>query len=267
MKIIYHPTDDGKCAASIVNSELQTTHTVHRTEFALFTDLKNTEFHIGELVYLLGIDIDDELFTFIKQLIFDKKCDIICIGGQIKINVDQLDYKSREIINKVTVFYTEDVSTSLLTWVYSCMHCDERENPMGIEFDFSDKRTHVMLNPNETLSDGSPAREYQIPLVVRYIDDIETCRNVIAESKYFDKGFYTENEKNPGCTTWETLIYSASNMRVFKYVDEGRIIYKYLQMNKEQINDVTEPNEESSDNSGVSNKLLSRLKNFFKRLF
>jgi hypothetical protein len=84
------------------------------------------------------------------------------------------------------------------------MNDTERENPMSVSFDFAEGRSHVKI-----IDSNNDAREYRIPMAIRYIDDYDVWRHDIEESNYFIMAYNMLGDNSPSSLIWDDLIYGS----------------------------------------------------------
>ena len=229
MKIFHHNDDDGRCAAAIVNHELAVVFDKPEEEdfieYYHGCDIKIPEnIKEGETVYIVDLALDSVILEVIRSLVTEHNCHVVHIDHH-KTTLDNMKMLSEAtkttVMDKVIKFYKVGISGALLTWIYSCMDESERLHPESVEFDFSDKRTHVAFN-----YDTPNMREYRIPMTIRFVDDNDVWLHEIPETKYFCKSLMMFEDKRPFSDTWRDLIYG-SDYSVYKLVENGELLYKY----------------------------------------
>lgn len=229
MKIVYHTDDDGRCAATIVYHELKNPFEPFNTETD-FIQYSHTgvidvpEIKENELIYIVDLSLD--------RVIFDN---IIKPGVEVNARIVHIDHHKttfdfmsnmtpaeKAIFENITYFYKQGLSGTMLTWIYANMTDDERNNPMTIEFDFTDKFTHFAFYP-----ETPDMREYHIPDVIRYIDDNDVWRHDLENTKYFNVAFSMEENKHPASEIWDNLVYSSTQRNVEILVNKGKMLWDY----------------------------------------
>lgn len=228
MYVFHHCDDDGRSAAAIVKSEL--TVVFDQPSPDRFIEYAHTgvlpcpeDVKENETIYIVDLALDNVIFGLIKELVTKYNCNVIHIDHHITTfdTLTGLSNEDKQIMDRVTKFYKEGISGSLLTWIYACMNEDERTKCNEVPFDFSDGRTHVAFN-----YETPDIREYRIPTVIRFIDDNDVWSHEIDETKYFTLAFQMEADKNPCNELWHDLIYG-SDARVYEYVNKGKILWSY----------------------------------------
>mgnify|MGYP006872971465 FL=1 len=245
MKCIHHIDADGYCAAAIVASNWNEVFMPSTEEdFIPYNhgwDLKLPEadkLRSGEQVFIVDLALDDTIFKAIKYFV-EHGCDVIHIDHHIggRRYYEKLSLEDKAVYDSIIHFFNTDYSGTMLTWVYSCMNPDEQKDPSTVEFDFSEKFTHVGFwfnTPN--------FREYAIPMAVRYIDDNDVWRHSLEESKYFAMAFNMEENKTPiNNKLWDDLLYSSTQKKTIDMVQDGTLLYKYqASVDKENIHNAFE---------------------------
>ena len=228
MKIFHHNDNDGRCAAAIVYHELSVVFDKPtKDDFVEYNHgwkLGIPEIKEGETVYIVDLSLDDVIMGLIKHLI-NGGCNVIHIDHH-KSTLDRMETLSgsdKLVMDKVTKFYKIGISGSLLTWIYSCMDEEERKNCEAVQFDLTDKRTHVAFD-----YDTPNMREYRIPTTIRFVDDNDVWLHDIEETKYFCMASMMLEDKHPYSDTWKDLIYG-SDYNVYQLVEKGRLLYQYQQ--------------------------------------
>lgn len=228
MKIFYHTDDDGQCAAAIVYRELRNIFEPVADDdiipYSHTGEIATVEFKIIEHVYIVDLSLDDTIFNKVIKPAVN--------AGSTVVHIDHhqttLDYiksmtdEDRSIMDKVKMFYKIGLSGTMLTWVYALMNEDERMNPSEVLFDFTDGFTHVAFNVGK-----NNMREYNIPDVIRFIDDNDVWRHELDDTKYFSLGFQMEEDKTPTAKVWDNLIYSSNSRETYAYVNNGKLLWDY----------------------------------------
>lgn len=239
MQVYYHSDADGKCSAYIVKAELCNVFDKPLPEdfyMYSYTGEIGNIIKNDETVYIVDLSLNDVIYYLIYRLIANG-CKVIHIDHH-KTTLDYLDSctpKQLTTMNSVTKFYKVGISGCLLTWIYSCMNDTERENPMSVSFDFAEGRSHVKI-----IDSNNDAREYRIPMAIRYIDDYDVWRHDIEESNYFIMAYNMLGDNSPSSLIWDDLIYG-SDFNLKQYVDNGRLIYDYqMSVNKDILKNAFE---------------------------
>ena len=239
MKCIHHIDADGLCAAAIVRHELLEVFMPPTEEdFIPYNhgwELKLPDpdkLRINEPVYIVDLALDDTIMNAIRYFV-EHGCHVVHIDHHIggKRYYETMSYEDKTIYDGIVHFFNDKISGTMLTWVYACMHNDERMDPGKVSYDFTEKYDHVAF-----WIDTSNFREYGIPLAIRYIDDNDVWRHALPESKYFAVAFTMEESTKPmDDKFWTDLLYSTTGRMTVNMVNNGELAYKY----QEHINQST----------------------------
>lgn len=233
MKVFHHNDDDGRCAAAIVKRELVNVFEPLTDddfiEYSYTGELDVPEFKQNETVYIVDLSLDETIFNKVIKPALDVNAKITHIDHHKTTfeYLESLTDDQKTIIDKVTTFYVNGLSGTMLTWVYSLMNDTERRDPTNVNFDFTDGNTHVGFDVGT-----DKMREYHIPDVIRYIDDNDVWRHEIENTKYFSIGFQSvsDEDKAPVSSIWDDLIYSSNQREASRFVNEGKIIWAYQEV-------------------------------------
>lgn len=222
--IVHHTDADGHCAAALAKYELATDFdTVSFFEYDYSPEI-DIEIPENTIVYLVDIGMDVTVDKFINDcLAEDKKNDIIHIDHH-KTSVEY--YKNNPNVGWKYFVHDETdergpISGCLLTYIYSCMHNDERQNPMDMPFDMTETRSHVRFNDD-------PEREYRIPFIVRLIDDHDVFLHNLKESRPFSYAYKNSESSMVDPTNedfWE-IIYNDNHYMLHEMVCHGDTLIK-----------------------------------------
>jgi oligoribonuclease NrnB/cAMP/cGMP phosphodiesterase (DHH superfamily) len=235
MITLHHNDNDGRCAAAIVKCELNNIwegvpsnenfyEYNHGNKFPNITD---EELMKHRTVFIVDLAFNEELYNFTKRVV---------ISGRKLVYIDH--HKSgREyyeklvedgtidpeyIKDKVAIFFREDISATMLCWIYACMHEDERSHPMDVPFDLSSDMTQIGFYIGDIKQ-----RVIAIPNVVRLINDTDIWANQFKESQAFASGFALEQDRGPCEKVWQELLYENGGSVIVKYINNGEIINSY----------------------------------------
>lgn len=228
-KIFYHSADDdGRCAAAIVKRELISVfENMTDNDFIGYDhgeELVTPEFKPFENVFIVDLSLNSIILNKVIKPAVEAGAKVVHIDHH-KSTFEFMNSASPEMtryLNKITKFYVDGLSATMLTWVYSLMYEGERKDPKNVDYDFTAGFTHVGFYP-----ETPKMREYNIPDVIRYIDDNDVWRHDLEESKYFCMAFKSEEDKHPNSDIWNDLIYSSSQRKTFEYTNKGKIIMDY----------------------------------------
>lgn len=227
MKIFYHCDDDGRCAAAIVSRELVSVFEMTtKDDFIKYNHdgkLDIPDFRENEAVYIVDLSLSDKIFEVIKKAV-ESNAKVVHIDHH-KSTFEFMKTATPEMqlyLSKITKFYVDGLSGAMLTWVYSLMNEDERKDPKNVNYDFTAGFTHIAFYP-----ETPEMREYNIPDVVRYIDDHDVWRHDIEESRYFHIAFKMNSSKNPFDDVWNNLIYSSNQRETAAIVAKGKTLWDY----------------------------------------
>ena len=230
--VIHHNDDDGRCAGAIVYHELlpvfanATPDDFYEYRYGYKLNVRAESIENCRDIYIVDVSIDNELLDFIQK-VYDVRKDnmpnIVFIDHH-QTSKDWLDEHKDDVFH-VFMKYTKrfvriGISGSLLTWLWSCMTEEERENIPP--FDFTAGRTHLAINVGQ-----KNQREYKIPEVVRYVDDWDVWIHDIPSTKYFNLGFGMEKSKHPTSEVWANAIYGDIGYLEKEYISKGRILWGY----------------------------------------
>lgn len=227
-KIFYHSADDdGRCAAALVKRELISVfENMTDNDFIGYNhgeEIVTPEFKQFENVFIVDLSLNSIILNKVIKPAVEAGARVVHIDHHktTRTFLDEMSADDKAVMSEVTTFYG-DVSATMLTWVYALMDEDERKNPYKVDFDFTETFSHVAFYP-----DTNNMREYNIPDVIRYIDDNDIWRHALEETKYFCIAFKSEEDKHPNSDIWNDLIYSSSQRKTFEYTNKGKIIIDY----------------------------------------
>lgn len=191
VKIVYHDTVDGCCAAAIVKNELVNffdQQIIEYTRAGLYSDIEVYGTNENDTVYIIGIPMTEANLRAVDL--------ILSTGAKVTVidnHVSEFDY-SRE--NFVRVGNEGSASLALLAHVYS----SSTKNGFGMsDIEVSDDYTHYRI-----IGDKS-GTESLIPDVIKYILDIGTYD--LATTEWFERGLLSENHA-PDAKVWGDLLYN-----------------------------------------------------------
>lgn len=220
MKIIHHNDNDGYCAAAVVRHYLVNIYDVPtEKDFFVYNysnELEFPEIHEGETVYIVDLSLCDTIVKLIRY--------VILAGGNV-VHIDHhkstFDYLEdhpdvKEMVGNITTLYDTHLSGALLTFLYDCMSEEERKNPMDVDF-------YMGEETGWRLQVGS--RFYDIPPVIRYVDDYDRWVFRLPETKMFAYGFDLFDERTkPWAHEWADILMNGNLMG---FIDAGEAIYAH----------------------------------------
>lgn len=235
--LVTHIDDDGKASAAIALRELFPFDVRPEAADIVYYNYWHTpiapdhEFHENEKVVIVDLSLDDWVFNLIKRA--------VAAGSQVvhidhhattQEYIDAMTPDDKAIYDKVRTVYHTKFSATMLCWIWSCAHQDERDsidNTIANIIDFSEDWKLLVFNPGQ----GDKERVYKIPDVVRYVDDWDIWRFDIKETKAFHYGFNTELDKNPDSKLWDELLYNYNAPIIVnkRYLEPGHAIEKNLE--------------------------------------
>lgn len=237
MKFLYDESNiDACCASSIMTIEICEpilgVNNLYSFDYINFTndDSCFTKIKSHNHVFIVGLELNDHLYSTIKHLI-DNECPITYIDNHHSAKYYNEKY-DKSVLSSINMFCKEDLSCSMLAWIYGCMYESERKKCDDVDFDFTSDLSLLAINP---LSKKN-VREYFIPFVIRFIDDFITEKNLLSETEMFSLGLIASinktNDLQPYSPLWRSIIYN-DKMAVHKIVDNGRIVFKYNKNNND----------------------------------
>lgn len=230
---LHHNDDDGRCSAAIVYNELFSIFVREQCKFIEYR--YNGDINLdditpafpNDMLVVVDLSLDDDIYSIIEDGV-NKGMKVIHIDHH-KSTLDYIDRMTPEqdaIFDKVVKFYNTHISASLLTWVYSYMTEVQKNNPNGVEYDFSNEWSHLMIKG---------VGEGRIPRVVYFIDDYDVWRHTTPDTMKFNLGFSTVADKSPVAEIWQQLLYNRGDILAIKYVEKGSAILEYKENNDEYI--------------------------------
>ena len=170
MKIFYNKKSmDGVAAAAIIYGEYGITSMMSEKDFIPFDSMgptipeDMTPEIMDEICFFLDLRIT-ETIEIMKECIV-KGCKVIHIDDQNdQMYIDMLKQEPKEKISKVIKFYNEDLSTTMLAWLYINFSEELRKNPMEVKYEFAPGYSHFVLN-------GDRLTTTSIPYGFRLIND------------------------------------------------------------------------------------------------
>lgn len=231
MKIIHHNDADGWCAAAIVRRELSEGEDISPSDFIEYSyykpfNLKDvlTNIECNERVYIVDVSLNDDIINLISNLVVTKGCKVFHFDHH-KSTFDEynkFDDSTKRIWESVIHIYDDTISGCMITYAFACMNTIEKADINNVNYEFAELHSHVMIQYKGN------SREYAIPLVVRYVDDNDTWRNSMAETKFFSVGFLMEENIKPYSDRWNELIESP--FVIGHIIDNGTIASKFQDM-------------------------------------
>lgn len=187
MKIVYHKVDnDGRAAASIIYREFGLMAMMNKSDFIGFDYNKGIEFPEldpgkPEIYFFVDISLNPETFTAIKNCIYNG-CKVYHIDHHRNDEfIEELSYEDKSIMKQVVKFYDINESATLLCWIFTHMDAKQREDPMSVNYEFSDGYTHFIF-------DGDTSREMSIPIGFRYVNDQDMRHDEFPDTRAFTAG-------------------------------------------------------------------------------
>lgn len=230
---LHHNDDDGRCAAAIVYNELFSIFVREQCKFIEYyhseqIDLNEIKsIYPGDMLVIVDLSLDDNIYKVIEKGV-SEGMKVIHIDHH-KSTLDFINSMTTEqhaILDKIIKFYDTTISATMLTWVYSFMTEEQQAHPENVEYDFSEGWSHLMIKGKG---------EGKIPRVVYLIDDYDTWRHSSPDSMRFNYGFVSEPNKHPTADIWQSLMYNRGDVLTLKYVEKGKAIQEFKEMDNEHI--------------------------------
>lgn len=233
--IVHHGDDDGICAAAIVVKECFPGTVTPETVFSYwhgdaYPAIPYDKITDKDALYLVDLALDAMVLDAIRQFRTAAPNATIVHIDHHQTTFDALEALSDEdktLMSTVIQFYKNGLSGCLLTWIWSCMRDDERKHPMDVWFDFTLNYTHVGFKPDD---DGYD-RMYNIPSIVRWINDWDVWTFEIQNTTEFHYGFMLEENKSPlNKDLWGPALNDRRIEYILdtKYVKPGAVILQYI---------------------------------------
>ena len=235
--LVTHIDDDGKASAAIALREMFPFDVRPEAADIVYYNYWHTpiapdhEFHEHEKVVIVDLSLDDWVFNLIKRAV-EAGCQVIHVDHHVTTQqyIEQFTPEQKTIYDNVKTIFSTKFSATMLCWIWSCAHPEEREKfdeTMHSVIDFSEDWKLLVFYPGQ----GEKERIYKIPDVVRYVDDWDIWRFDIQQTKAFHYGFNTELAKNPDAKLWDELMYNYNAPIIVqkKYLEPGQAIEKNLE--------------------------------------
>lgn len=235
--LVTHIDDDGKASAAIALREMFPFDVRPEAADIVYYNYWHTpiapdhEFHEHEKVVIVDLSLDDWVFNLIKRAV-EAGCQVVHVDHHVTTQeyINAMTPDDKAIYDKVYAVYHTKFSATMLCWIWSCAHQDERDSIKDTIvniIDFSEDWKLLVFYPGQ----GEKERVYKIPDVVRYVDDWDIWRFDIQQTKAFHYGFNTELNKNPDSKLWDELIYNYNAPIIVqkKYLEPGQAIEKNLE--------------------------------------
>lgn len=235
--LVTHIDDDGKASAAIALREMFPFDVRPEAADIVYYNYWHTpiapdhEFHEHEKVVIVDLSLDDWVFNLIKRAV-EAGCQVVHVDHHATTQqyIEQFTPEQATIYDNVETIFSTKFSATMLCWIWSCAHPEEREKfdeTMHSVIDFSEDWKLLVFYPGQ----GEKERIYKIPDVVRYVDDWDIWRFDIQQTKAFHYGFNTELDKNPDAKLWDELIYNYNAPIIIqkKYLEPGQAIEKNLE--------------------------------------
>ena len=235
--LVTHIDDDGKASAAIALREMFPFDRRPEAADIVYYNYWHTpiapdhEFHENENVVIVDLSLDDWVFNLIKRAV-EAGSQVVHIDHHATTQeyINAMTPDDKAIYDNVCTVYHTKFSATMLCWIWSCAHQDERdsiEDTIANIIDFSEDWKLLVFNPGK----GDKERVYKIPDVVRYVDDWDIWRFDIKETKAFHYGFNTELDKNPDSKLWDELLYNFNAPIIVnkRYLEPGHAIEKNLE--------------------------------------
>lgn len=171
MKIFYNKKSmDGVAAAAIIYGEYGITSMMSEKDFIPFDSMGPAipydmmpEIIPDETCFFLDLNMHQSI-ELMKECI-TKGCKVIHIDDENdQKRFDMLKKEPKEKISKVIKFYNEDLSTTMMAWLYINFPKELRTNPMEVNYEFAPGYSHFVLN-------GDRLTTTRIPYGFRLIND------------------------------------------------------------------------------------------------
>lgn len=245
MYFIHHNDDDGRCAAAIAYYSFAIGGGLTRNHFIEYDygmDLDISGIPEGSIVYILDLSLSPDVINAIKELL-NADCVITFIDHHktthdFMADTESDDYKEIFEHENFYWFVKDGVSGALLTFVYSSLSHEQRQNREKVYFDFPKQRSHFMFfdSDNEETrvphGDSHGPKEHIIPLVIRMIDDNDVWLHDIPDTMLWKTAFMMYPDKHPLDEIWERFIYGQDG-DIIHMIEDGRLLLAY----QEQINE------------------------------
>ncbi len=241
MKILHHIDADGHCAAAIVLFSFENPFRPTKINDLIPYNYKGEidydydDIKMHDDVFIVDISLNDDVFKFIKEAYARSQKKIVHIDHHATTLsfLENMNEADKEFYKKnVIMFHSTEHSGSLLTWVYSFMNDEQRDDPMNVKFDFTeDYANFAFMDDNDKPLGGVP---YTIPLALRYIDDYDIWKHQFPESKLFQMAYNAIDNHPMNQSLWNELLYNTTN-RVGDMIDMGQILSDYQNKQNKRI--------------------------------
>lgn len=235
--LVTHIDDDGKASAAIALREMFPFDVRPEAADIVYYNYWHTpiapdhEFHENEKVVIVDLSLDDWVFNLIKRAV-EAGSQVVHVDHHATTQqyIEQFTPEQKTIYDNVETIFSTKFSATMLCWIWSCAHQDERDSigdTIANIIDFSEDWKLLVFYPGQ----GDKERVYKIPDVVRYVDDWDIWRFDIKETKAFHYGFNTELDKNPDSKLWDELLYNYNAPIIVnkRYLEPGQAIEKNLE--------------------------------------
>lgn len=250
--IIHHNDDDGRASAAIIYNECiraryskyQLIEWCHGKPIP-YIDVMDT--FPNDYVYIVDLALDDNIANLILSIVKQRDDIHIVHIDHHQTSVERIERLRRierisrdqqsgmNVIPKnYQYLFRVGVSATLLCWTYASMTDDEREHLEDVEFDFTDTRSHLLINGH---GDVENYREISIPMILRFIDDYDVWRRALdPNTEYFHNAFFCMEEKqDPTSELWSSLIYTNAYSVLDAILQRGEHITSYMIANNKYM--------------------------------
>lgn len=218
--IIHHTDADGFCAAALIKNEYVTfvdKCTLYPYNYKGPVDVNIEK---GDKVFFVDVSLNQFVLEKIDKCI-DNECDVTFIDH----HKNSVEYFSEhpEYNDYIHILYADEtdergpVSGCLLSHIFCSMTEEERKHPNECVIEL-DHEGHYKLQNDDN-------RIYQIPYIVRLINDRDVFINNIPEAKLFTKAYYKlpkqyKDIMNPD-SIW-SAIYDDRHPLISKCISDGK---------------------------------------------
>ncbi len=183
---------DGIAAAAIIYGEYGITSMMSGKDFIPFDSMGPAipedmmpEIIPDETCFFLDLNMFQSIIELMKECI-TKGCKVIHIDDEDDLKrFNMLKKEPKEKISKVIKFYNEDLSTTMMAWLYINFPEELRKNPMEVNYEFAPGYSHFVLN-------GDRLTTTRIPYGFRLINDQKL--NEFKETPAFIEGLLSLKE-------------------------------------------------------------------------
>ena len=247
-KILHHNDDDGRCAAYIIKTFINTMNPLevfNPKDFIEYNysgnlEKKYPELRENETVYIVDISMCEEVLAFVKYC-NENGCKVVHIDHHATGIKYFIEHKDELDSHMYISFMRNGISGSMLTWIYSeILSPEDRDDPGNALFEFDDDNLRnrcCLVNSGGIPVDkeGNVIKSERsitaVPDVLRFIDDNDIWKHKIAETMPFTWGFKLVENKHPLSQVWVDL-FDVSDMKsqadfLYNIINNGTIVLNY----------------------------------------